>query len=255
MRAFRFNQLTLNPGQSFDNFLVELRSRAKSCNLADIDRMIRDKIVFSVKGQLQQVLLREKDLNLEKCLNICCTEEATEKHFTEMAPSSSSFTPQIDKVFKKPSTNRDEEKNSNKYEKPSQRNERKPVSRGNIYIYDCKFCGRDHQRGKHFCPTCGKTCSKRNGRNHFKLKCRSVNYCAQTLNNVNSDSASDDAYLHSVTRKSDRGITALLKVNDCDVRFQLDTGADVNTICQQYVRKEQVKPSKQQLTMWNHSAL
>ena len=73
MQAFRFNQLTLKPGQSFDNFLVELRSRAKSSNFADIDRMIRYKIVFSVKGQLQQALLGEKNLNLEKCLNICRT--------------------------------------------------------------------------------------------------------------------------------------------------------------------------------------
>ena len=255
MQAFRFNQLTLKPGQSFDTFLVELRSHAKSCNFADTDRMIRDKIVFSVKGQLQQALLREKNLNLEKCLNICRTAEATEKHCTEMAPSSSAFTPQIDKVFKKPSTNRDEEKHLKRYETPSQRSETQPVSRGNIFVYDCKFCGRDHQRGKHFCPAYGKTCSKCNGRNHFKLKCRTVNYCAQTLNDVDSDSASDDAYLHSITHKSDRGIAALLKVNDCDVRFQLDTGADVDTICQQYVRKDQVMPSKQQLTMWNHSTL
>ena len=35
--------------------------------------------------------------------------------------------------------------------------------------------------------------------------------------------------------------------------FQLDTGADVNTICQKFVRQVQVKPTTQQLIMWNKS--
>ena len=48
---------------------------------------------------------------------------------------------------------------------------------------------------------------------------------------------------------------ALLQVNGCKVGFQLDTGADVNIICQRYVKKEQVQPSFQKLTMWNHSTL
>jgi len=45
---------------------------------------------------------------------------------------------------------------------------------------------------------------------------------------------------------SDRGITALLNVNDCEVHFLLDTGADVNIICQRFVRRDQVQPTPQQ---------
>ena len=40
-----------------------------------------------------------------------------------------------------------------------------------------------------------------------------------------------------------------LQVNDCDVRFQLDTAEDVNTICKKFVRKEQVKPCSRTLTV------
>jgi len=29
-------------------------------------------------------------------------------------------------------------------------------------------------------------------------------------------------------------VTALMQVNDCEVRFQLGSGADVNTICQKF---------------------
>lgn len=56
----------------FDNFLTELRTRAASCNFdANQDRMIRDKIVFTVTGKLQELLLREDDLDLVKAIKIC----------------------------------------------------------------------------------------------------------------------------------------------------------------------------------------
>ena len=31
-----------------------------------------------------------------------------------------------------------------------------------------------------------------------------------------------------------KSVTALMQGNDCEVRFQLDTGADVHTICQKF---------------------
>ena len=36
-------------------------------------------------------------------------------------------------------------------------------------------------------------------------------------------------------------ITAMMEVNQCSIRFQLDTGADINTINQRFVRKDQVR--------------
>ena len=43
----------------------------------------------------------------------------------------------------------------------------------------------------------------------------------------------------------------MLEVNECKVRFQIDTGAQVNTICQRYVRREQLYPTTKNLIMWN----
>ena len=43
----------------FDSFLTDLRSRANLCNFGDIkDRMLRDKIVFSVTDKVQELLVR-----------------------------------------------------------------------------------------------------------------------------------------------------------------------------------------------------
>ena len=47
----------------FDSVLTDLRSRANLCNFGNIkDRMLRDKIVFSVTDKVQELLLREKTL-------------------------------------------------------------------------------------------------------------------------------------------------------------------------------------------------
>lgn len=52
-------------------------------------------------------------------------------------------------------------------------------------------------------------------------------------------------------RDSQRNVTAVLTVNNVSVRFQLDSAADINTICQKHVRKEQVRPTSVKLKMWN----
>ena len=50
-------------------------------------------------------------------------------------------------------------------------------------------------------------------------------------------------------------VTATLTLNDIDVKFQLDTAADVNTICQRHVRQHQVSPTTVRLNMWNKTNL
>ena len=60
-----------------------------------------------------------------------------------------------------------------------------------------------------------------------------------------------DAYLANVNSTRKEFLTAKLAVNGCHICFQLDTGADVNTLCQRFVRKEQVQPTKVRLIMWN----
>ena len=44
-------------------------------------------------------------------------------------------------------------------------------------------------------------------------------------------------------------------INDCEIKFQIDTGAQVNTICQIYVKKEQARKSNSTLKMWNKTSL
>lgn len=69
----------------FDQFVTELRMRAKSCNFGQLeDRMIRDKIVFSTTGKMQQLLLRNDELDLRKAIKICQSYEQANKQVQEM---------------------------------------------------------------------------------------------------------------------------------------------------------------------------
>lgn len=55
--------------EPFNSFLTELRSKAEHCNFLDqSDCMIRDKIVFSLPTRQQELLVREKDLKLDKAV-------------------------------------------------------------------------------------------------------------------------------------------------------------------------------------------
>ncbi|GFR63973.1 transposon Ty3-I Gag-Pol polyprotein [Elysia marginata] len=46
-------------------------------------------------------------------------------------------------------------------------------------------------------------------------------------------------------------MTALLHTNGHEVRFQIDTGTDVNIICKKFVKREQAMKTTQVLKMWN----
>ena len=104
------------------------------------------------------------------------------------------------------------------------------------------FVGKD-TRSK--CSAWGKTCSHCGGRNHFKVKCKKAIHSLP-----DETDTSDDAWLYAIG-DGKRRATSCLKVNNCKVRFQLDTAADVNTLQQRFVKKSQVIKSNQTLVMWN----
>ena len=82
-------------------------------------------------------------------------------------------------------------------------------------------------------PAWGKTCDKCKGRNHFKSQCKKVHAVSHSQDD-NADY--DHQWLMAVNHKEE-SINATLTVNERDVKFQLDSAADVNTICQRHVRK------------------
>ena len=69
------------PTESVDSFVAELRNLAKTCNFCDClrDSLIRDRIVLGIKNeQTTKKLLRMRDLTLNRCIDVCRSEEVAE---------------------------------------------------------------------------------------------------------------------------------------------------------------------------------
>ena len=71
-------------------------------------------------------------------------------------------------------------------------------------------------------------------------------------NDLLDDDSFADAWLAAVPKGLKKSkSTARVIVIDQEVRFLIDTGAEVNIICQKFVRKDQVRPVAQRFIMWN----
>jgi len=78
---YMFNKRNQNEGETFENFLTNLRTMINTCQFCNkcVSSMLRDRIVLGIRDNTtQQLLLREQDLTLENTINICkATENAT----------------------------------------------------------------------------------------------------------------------------------------------------------------------------------
>lgn len=121
-------------------------------------------------------------------------------------------------------------------------------------IQDCKYCGRDHQRGK--CQAYGQKCKNCGKMNHFKNKCMSktASYRARKpvhrLLEEQSESDPDKMYVDMVKANEDWEVD--LKINNKEVRFKIDTGAQCNVILESIYRQTgaQLEKSKAKLVTY-----
>ena len=67
--------------------------------------------------------------------------------------------------------------------------------------------------------------------------------------------AENEHWLQAIGTEKKENVSAVMKINDCEIRFQLDSAADINTMNQKYAKKEQLKKIKISLTMWKKSSL
>ena len=66
-------------GETIDAYVTELRNKAHRCEFSDLkDGLIRDRIVCGIMNDsVRARLLRESDLSLEKCVDICRAAETS----------------------------------------------------------------------------------------------------------------------------------------------------------------------------------
>ncbi|KAJ8911780.1 hypothetical protein NQ315_008833 [Exocentrus adspersus] len=78
---FKFYKRNQLEGESFEQFLAEIKKLAQSCEFKELfDEMIRDRIVIGVSDEnLQERLLRMVDLDLKGAINCCRAAEVSKR--------------------------------------------------------------------------------------------------------------------------------------------------------------------------------
>ena len=168
---FKFFTYRQETEQSFDDYMTELRKLSSDCELEGLrESLLRDVLIIGLNAKkVQERLLRESNLDLNKTVEICRTVEVprSEAHGTQ---NNSAVNPyyNVDEIRRQSSNNKKSQKES-------------PES-----IKKRKFCSFSHKRGS--CPAYGKRCNNCKKKNHF-AKCCNV----KIVNNVHKHQHSSES--------------------------------------------------------------
>ena len=261
-----FNTCTQKPDERFDRYLSRLREKISTCKYATLENeMLRDRIVIGIhNSETQQRLLREKDLTLDRAIDICRSSETATQHSQRMEP-----TQPVNFVQKKKSDTK--------------------------YIKNCKYCGSDHKKGK--CSAYGETCSKCKKKNHLAKVCLSsansndssprqqkakgetkdkskrkntkkIHHLEDsgTTTTEDSEELDSDESIYSIQNKNGKKEFCAKVIVKADISknksqqilFQLDTGASCSTISLKDYNKittKTLEPSHTTLKMYDQSTL
>ena len=160
-------------GESFDEFITDLRRRASRCEFpATLESILKDCIVMGTSDEkLRERLIRDNVESLDKALNMCRASEQCQGHLKLLRQGKVNDTSElpVEPVCPARTTN-------DRSGLPME-----PVRResARASVYDCRFCGGTHKRG--MCPAFGKSCRACGKQNHFAKVCRSKKLSLQTV--------------------------------------------------------------------------
>lgn len=247
-RHFFFSRVQ-NGGENFTSFVTDLKKLSASCEFGTLkDSLIKDRIICGIRdNELKNKLLREENLTLEKCVNICKAAELAEIQIKTM--DNENKVKEIKSSNKKNNHNKNkfkgdakkfnhQDKKDDKFEHAGQPSNSSGKSqraqRGDVMHqqrFTCTRCGRQHAPRQ--CPAYGKLCNYCKGRNHFANVCNKKN-----ANNVNTieNSDLDSLYVSFVDNEQVKNenikewYEMILVNKKFELQVKLDSGAQCNVI-------------------------
>ena len=219
---YKFWECKQQEGETIDQFITELKTRAKSCEFGEQrESMIRDRLVFGVSDtRLKERLLRESsELTLERAASLCRAAEESKRQLKHLG--------------------KDPEK---KEVHPVRKGGKPPTAKakaGDESPFNCSKCGTRHLP-KH-CPAFQKMCHLCKRKGHFFKCCpqrrinsrgvHEVTECAASSSESEDSPGPIDFFIGTITGgEINSAWFSSLDVEGTLVKFKLDTGAEVNVL-------------------------
>lgn len=224
---FVFNNVIQKEGQNIDAFVTELKTKVKTCEYDKPDDMVRDRLVLGVKDKsLQERLLRESDLTLEKAISLSKSLELSKLQVKkllaeETASSLDLCSSALSKVPK--------EKEPLLASGTASAVVSATSATGRFGGRVCWRCDSRHEFKK--CPAFDSECFRCKRKGHFAKMCK-----VKTINEV-----SDKGEFYFIDTlfgeqeclmKSSKNAVwkKSIFVNNMEVDFKLDTGAEISCL-------------------------
>ena len=211
----KFNSRVQGVLETADQFITDLKLLSMDCEYGELrEEMICDRLVVGVYSEeVKEKLLQQPDLTLQKATEIIKAIEGSKQHVKTIGSEHS-----LNEVRCK----------TQKKQVAKQQHKLKQADNSK----ECTKCGRKHTQGQ--CPAYGKKCLKCQKRNHFAIMCRSRKTVHAMDNSGESDSSETETvgahFIGSVHSSNTKDEALLLGKQNCEIKFKLDTGAQVNVI-------------------------
>jgi hypothetical protein len=231
----RFRQMKQDEHESVTAFVGRLRSKVELCDFAStavdtvVNGQVRDQLIAGLRrNDIRRELLKEAKLTLSGAVSRAVALEAS------IADSSLYEGSRLESHPEPAGTP------SGTVNKVSQQN---PPSRGNTV--KCRYCGRQHTKGKQYCPAADTRCSYCRKMGHFAAVCLQrkkttvaqivvTNESPDTELEERSNRVYDTVYVARDPQQAEAFRTTL-KVNGKECTGLLDTGATRTLITEDIV--------------------
>lgn len=244
LSRFQFLTARQEEAESFDEFVTRIKSLSQECELGELcDSLVRDVIIIGTNNlRLQEKLLAESDLTLERAVKAGRTAELTKQRLGILQRETKSVN------YTKKSSSNKKNMEQPRQQRPGRSGTQNSSGNTNDKIQNCRFCSFSHYRGN--CPAYGQTCNKCKKRNHFASRCP-TNRSVHRVDHEDSDFSSTDddkskmfvdciSSKSSATNKKDINNYKInaspedwnvnLEVNRTDIVFKIDSGSQVNIL-------------------------
>ena len=242
----RFNSRIQADNESVSTFITDLHKLAEHCEFQGLkDELIRDRIVVGTKDRkLSEKMQLDSKLTLETATQYVKQSEMVKSQQGIVHGTGEPATV-IDRIIKTQPQKRIQ--NSKRY--PTSADQRSKQQNQN----NCPRClGELHPQNQ--CPARMDTCHKCNKRGHWSRACR--NRDTRQVHEVKDEDDSDSFFMGEVTvidtvQSGSQPWIASLSMGQEQIKFKLDSGADVTVIPENTYKslqaKEQLEPTNKVL--------